>query len=145
MNYRRHRGAGPCSYLTSISLTQPVRVTPRSKGWWNRDVKGARGAYCQARRAWQGQHITTTDLREARNNYYQIIRKAKRTCWETFLAGPTDAPDHSREETARCWQALRLTKPKGLAITPTLKGPQVGGSPCPSTRKRHWSEKSTSD
>ncbi|KAJ5453717.1 uncharacterized protein N7458_004673 [Penicillium daleae] len=112
--------------LTAVldQYAKPVRVTPRSKRWWNRDVKGARGAYCQARRAWQGQHITTTDLREARNDYYRTIRKAKRTCWETFLAGPTDIPDHSREETARCWVELRLTKPKTTAVTPTLKGPQ---------------------
>jgi hypothetical protein len=40
------------------------------------------------------------------------------------LAGPTNTPDHPREETVRCWQALRLTKPKAIAITPTLKGPQ---------------------
>ena len=112
--------------LTAVldQYAKPVRVTPRSKRWWNRDVKEARETYCQARRAWQGQHITTTDLRETRNDYYRTIRRAKRTCWETFLAGPTDNPEYSNEETARCWQALRLTKPKAIAITPTLKGPQ---------------------
>jgi ribonuclease HI len=112
--------------LTAVldQYAKPVRVTPRSKRWWNRDVKWAREAYCQARRAWQGQHITTTDLREARNDYYRTIRRAKRTCWESFLAGPTDIPDHSREETARCWVALRLTKSRTTAVTPTLKGPQ---------------------
>ena len=112
--------------LTAVldRYAKPVRVTPRSKRWWNRDVKEAREAYCQARRAWQGQHIATTDLREARNDYYRTIRRAKRTCWETFLAGPTDASDHPREETARCWQALRFTKPEAVVITPTLKGPR---------------------
>ena len=37
--------------LTAVlnQYAKPVRVTPRSKRWWNRDVKGAREAYCQAR------------------------------------------------------------------------------------------------
>ena len=102
---------------------KPVRVTPRSKRWWKEDIKRARQAYSQARKAWRWQRVTTTGLHEVRNSYYRTIRTAKRTCWENFLAGTTDGPGHPREETALCWQALRLTNAKGLAITPTLQGP----------------------
>jgi hypothetical protein len=115
--------------LTAVldQYAKPVTVTLRLKRWWNRSVTEAREAYSHARRAWQAQHITTTDLQEARNDRNdsnRTVRRAKRTCWETFLAGPTYIPDHPREETARCWQALRLTKPKAVAITPTLNRPQ---------------------
>ena len=104
---------------------QPVWVTPRSKRWWNQEIKDARGVYCQARRAWQVQIISTNELREARNSYYRTIRRSKRACWEAFLRGPTELPDlTSAEDTARCWLALGFTKPKSTATTPTLRGPQ---------------------
>ncbi|ODM14623.1 hypothetical protein SI65_09968 [Aspergillus cristatus] len=99
-----------------------LRVTPLSKRWWGTEIKEARRTYSQARRAWQGQEISTTELREVRNSYYRAIRRAKRTCWETFLEGATDQPGLG--DTARCWRALDYTKPKTMATTPTLHGPQ---------------------
>ena len=97
-------------------------VTPLSKRWWGTEIKEARRTYSQARRAWQGQEISTTELREVRNNYYQAIRRAKRTCWETFLEGTTTHP--GSVDTVRCWQALKYTKPRTATTTPTLHGPQ---------------------
>ncbi|ODM18159.1 hypothetical protein SI65_06030 [Aspergillus cristatus] len=99
-----------------------LRVTPLSKRWWGTEIKEARRTYSQARRAWQGQEISTTELREVRNSYYRAIRRAKRTCWETFLEGATDQPGLG--DTARCWRALNYTKPRTMATTPTLRGPQ---------------------
>ena len=103
---------------------KPIRVSPRSKRWWSTEIKEAREVYCQARRAWQAQKISTASLTEARNSYYRTIRHSKRTCWEAFLAGPTDTADQpNAENAARCWLALGFTKSKGMATTPTLRGP----------------------
>lgn len=114
---------------------KPIRVTPRSKRWWGPAIKEAREGYCQARRAWQAQKISTASLTEARNSYYRTIRHSKRTCWEAFLAGPTDTPDQSNtEDAARCWLALSFTKSKGMALTPTLRGP--GGRACHVYRRK---------
>src|SRR5699024_482361 len=55
-------------------------------------------------------------------NYYRAIRRAKRTCWETFLEGTTDHPGPG--DTARCWQAWNYIKPRTTTTTPTLHGPQ---------------------
>ena len=99
-----------------------LRVTPLSKRWWGTEIKEARRTYSQARQAWQRQEIPTTELREIRNNYYRAIRQAKRTCWETFLEGTADRPGLGN--TARCWRALDYTKPRTMATTPTLRGPQ---------------------
>ena len=99
-----------------------LRVTPQSKRWWGPEIKEARRTYSHARQEWKGQGISTTALREVRNSYYRAIRRAKRTCWETFLEGATDQP--SLGDSARCWQALGYTKPRTATTTPTLHGPQ---------------------
>lgn len=99
-----------------------LQVTLLSKRWWGTDIKEARRTYSQARQAWQGHEISITELREVRNNYYQAIRRAKCTCWETFLEGAMDQPGLG--DTARCWRALDYTKPRTMAMTPTLRGPQ---------------------
>jgi len=70
-----------------------LRVTPLSKRWWGTEIKEARRIYSHARRTWQEQGISTAELKEVRNSYYQAIRQAKRTCWETFLGGATAHPD----------------------------------------------------
>ncbi|ODM20319.1 hypothetical protein SI65_03372 [Aspergillus cristatus] len=107
--------------IIDLALTT-LRVTPLSKRWWGTEIKEACRTYRQARQAWQGQEIPTTELREVQNNYYQAIRRAKRTCWETFLERATDQPGLG--DTARCWRALDYTKPRSVAMTPTLRGPQ---------------------
>ncbi|ODM15199.1 hypothetical protein SI65_09438 [Aspergillus cristatus] len=61
-----------------------LQVTPQSKCWWGSEIREAHRAYSQARQAWQGHEISTTELREA----------------------------------------LDYTKPKAMAMTPTLRGPQ---------------------
>ena len=99
-----------------------LRVTPLSKRWWGMEIKGARRNYSHARKAWQEQGISTAELREVRNSYYRAIRQAKRTCWETFLGGATAHPGPG--DTARCWQALKYTKPRIATTTPTLHGPE---------------------
>ncbi|ODM15132.1 hypothetical protein SI65_09371 [Aspergillus cristatus] len=99
-----------------------LQVTPLSKRWWGTEIKEACRTYSQARWAWQGQEISITELREVQNNYYQAIQQAKCTCWETFLEGATDQPGLG--DTTRCWRALDYTKPKAMATTPMLRGPQ---------------------
>ena len=112
----------------TITLNQhakPVRVSPRSKRWWNQEIKDARTAYNHARRTWQMQATSTEELREARNHYYRTIRRTKRACWETFLIGPSNIGERpGPQDTTRCWQALGFTKPSSATTTPTLHGPQ---------------------
>jgi ribonuclease HI len=106
---------------------KPIRLSPFSKRWWGPEIKEARRAYAQARRAWKTGTLDGSDHREARNTLYRTIRKAKRECWETFLGGSDQTKDSlSPEDTARCWQALRYTGPKSKAMgaTPTLIGPE---------------------
>lgn len=110
---------------------KPARVSPRSKRWWNQEIKDARTAYNHARRTWQMQATPTEELREARNHYYRTIRRTKRACWEAFLVGPSSIGErHRPQDTARCWQALGFTKPSSATTIPTLHGPheQVASS-----------------
>ena len=85
-----------------------------------------RAIYTQARTRFQQGIIGTKGLREARNCYYRIIRREKRECWEAFLQGAgltlPEGPDISlgKEDIARCWLALRYTKPRNQEATPSL-------------------------
>ena len=51
-----------------------LRVTPQSKHWWGPEIKEARRTYSHARQEWKGQEISTTELKEVRNSYYQAIQ-----------------------------------------------------------------------
>ena len=102
-----------------------VQVSPRSKHWWNQEVKEACTAYSHARQAWQMQATPTAELQEVQNHYYQTIRRSKRACWETFLTGPSNIGEQlNPQDTARCWRALGFTKPSPATTTPTLHGPR---------------------
>ena len=66
-----------------------------------------------------------------RNDYYTHIRKAKRLAWERFLEGvfPTDESSKLASDPARCWQALRYTKPQVPSHTPAIKVASIDGQP----------------
>ena len=86
----------------------------------------------QARKIWikekkmLGQ--TTLDrkkLKQARNIYYRVVRKAKRECWQNFLEGREESSNPAQiwpENKNRYWIALKYTKPKSNSITSVLIG-----------------------
>jgi len=106
---------------------KPLRITAYSKRWWNNKVKDARLKYSQCRREYKNSlknDFITQKLKAARNNYYYIVRKEKRECWQAFLQGEDDIEDNiGRESINRCWQALKYTSPRISSFTPPIKAP----------------------
>lgn len=93
-----------------------LRVTPQSKRWWGPEIKQARRTYSQARRAWQEQEISTTELLLSSHPTSKAHLLGKLPGGGKRPARPWD--------TARCWQALGYTKPRAATTTPKLRGPQ---------------------
>ena len=65
---------------------KPIRITAHSKRWWNPEVKEARFHYAKARRVYK-LNGNKEEVKQARNSFYKILRKAKRICWQNFLQG----------------------------------------------------------
>ena len=65
---------------------KPIRITAYSKRWWNSEVKEARFHYAKARRAYK-LNGNKKEIKQTRNSFYKILRKAKRICWQKFLQG----------------------------------------------------------
>ena len=94
----------------AIPLLKP---SPRSKSWWNDDLTSKRQQMNQQKRLWmttRGSQEWKT-FQQKRNIYFQTIRQAKKTDWQTFLS------------TARgkdVFTAYKYTKPRRVERTPTL-------------------------
>ncbi|KAI7712086.1 hypothetical protein KC353_g8529 [Hortaea werneckii] len=104
---------------------------PRSKHWWTEEIKQQRRLFGSARRAYNDGRTSFDEYRRVRNDYYTHIRKAKRLAWERFLEGvfPTDESSKLASDPARCWQALRYTKPQVPSHTPAIKVASIDGQP----------------
>lgn len=62
-----------------------TKVYAYSKQWWNKEVAEARSSWAKAKKKLGGDKIRKQELKQARNSYYQTIRKAKRLSWQNFL------------------------------------------------------------
>ena len=62
-----------------------MRVTPYSKRWWNKEVVEARKRWAKEKKTWGKTTLDREKLKQARNTFYHIVRKAKRECWQNFL------------------------------------------------------------
>ena len=91
-----------------------LRVTSFSKRWWNKEVAEARKTWARAKRKWGTVTPDTVKLKQARNLFYRVVRKAKRQCWQNFLQGEDKDDNKDCRESAkdRCWTALQYTQPK---------------------------------
>jgi hypothetical protein len=86
---------------------------------------------------WEGQtrnndgRISFDEYRRARNDYYTYIRRAKRLAWESFLEGVFQTGEclEVAPDPARCWQALKYTKPQVTSYTPAIKVVGTNGLP----------------
>lgn len=104
----------------------------RSKRWWTDEVRQQRQLFASARRAHNDDRICFEEYRRVRNDYYTFVRRAKRLAWESFLEGvlPDDGKgSKATADPARCWQALRYTKPQVPSYTPAIKVVGVDGQP----------------
>jgi ribonuclease HI len=111
--------------LSSIlnQFAKPVVLTPFSKRWWDSSLQKLRQQYTHTRRLWQRGSLPESDFKKARKAYFQAIRTAKRTCWESFLQN-ADADE--------CWLALKYTNFQASAATPALSGPDPSLPPATS-------------
>ena len=103
-----------------------MRITAYSKRWWDLKVQEARTKYSHTRREYKNSLKTPSTqqkLKLARNNYYYIIRRQKRECWQQFLMGSADIIEDniSNEDKNRCWTALKYTSARESSITPAIK------------------------
>jgi hypothetical protein len=105
---------------------QPIKVIAYSKRWWNDQVRKARSKYSRKRRNYRTTPnipLIKERLKQARNNYYHIVRKEKRECWQKFLKGSTEILENNSrlEDTNRCWTALRYISARLGFSTPAIK------------------------
>ena len=97
-------------------------VSPFSKRWWNDEVAEARKTWARAKRSYGRDDKYQDELKQARNTYYRVIRKAKRVCWQNFLQGQDTAQEaRQSDDKNRCWTAFRYTRPQQFKTTPALK------------------------
>ena len=64
-----------------------TRITSYSKRWWNEEVAEARKTWAKNKRRLSGDEDLKDKLKQARNSYYRIVRKARQLCWQKFLQG----------------------------------------------------------
>src|SRR5579871_1788161 len=117
-----------------------IRITPRSKRWWNETVKQARKGFLRCRRHYENGRTNWEELKTIRNAYYSTIRREKRLAWQRFLQGETENHEVDGNNTSqaqktdeankrnelqgdenRCWIALRYQKPKTPSTTPSIE------------------------
>ena len=103
-----------------------MRVTFYLKRWWNEEVAQARKTWAKEKKTWGQVTPNREKLKQARNMFYRLVRKAKRECWQNFLEGKEETLDPAKirpEDKNRCWTALKYTKAKANSTTPALIGP----------------------
>ena len=100
-----------------------TRVTAYSKRWWNEEVAEARKVWAKNKKRLSESEAYREELKQARNQYYRTIRKAKRLCWQNFLQGSEPKPlSHDQlPDQRRCWTALKYTKQLQFKTMPTLR------------------------
>ena len=85
----------------------------------------ARKIWAKEKKMWGQTTLDREKLKQARNAYYRIVRKAKRECWQNFLEGTEESSNPAQirpKNKNRCWIALKYTKPKSNSTTPALIG-----------------------
>ena len=97
-----------------------TQITCYSKRWWNKEVAEARLIWAKDKRRLGRNEDLKEEFKQARNWYYQTIRKAKRECWQNFLQGKSQSPGVTIEKN-HCWTALKYTKPLQFQTIPAFR------------------------
>ncbi len=72
-----------------------MRVTSYSKKWWNKEVEVARKVWAKEKKLWGKITPDRERFKKARNDFYRIVHKAKRECWQNLLEGEDEISDPS--------------------------------------------------
>ena len=64
-----------------------TQITSYSKRWWNKEVSEARATWAKDKRRLGRDKSLKEEFKQARNQYFRTIKKAKRECWQKFLQG----------------------------------------------------------
>ena len=86
-----------------------MRVTSYSNRWWNKKVAQARKVWAKETKRWGQTTPNKEKLKQVRNAFYCIVRKAKRECWQNFLKGTEESSNSAQirpEDKNRFWIAL---------------------------------------
>jgi hypothetical protein len=78
------------------------KLHPRSKKWWTREINEAHAVMGKARADLRNNRSSPAAFKGARKKWFRTVRKAKRTCWETFL-------QEGKEEDI--WRAVTTKQP----------------------------------
>ena len=101
-----------------------IRIISFSKRWWNEEMKQTRKILSAAKRRWK-KYIRDGNqrLREVRNQYYRVIRKAKKQCWQFFLQDDAEVifDRIQQEDTNKCWTTLRFINSRTQITISALK------------------------
>ena len=86
----------------------------RSKAWWTENLSSLRKQFGRARKSWKKSPDQTTyrAYLEARNSYFQEVKLAKTSCWNTFL---------ENAQGKEIFKAFSYTKKRLLPRLPVLK------------------------
>ena len=91
-----------------------MKPSAMSKRWWNSDIDEARTTMRRKLRQWK--RTRTEDVhgpyRQARNQYYRMIKKARSELWKKYL---------SEAEGKDIFTALKYTNPRHAQRTPVLQ------------------------
>lgn len=108
-----------CTVVTDAleANTKRLRITERSKRWWNADCTAAYERARFHRRLARLCHTPAAERRAARstNEYHRLIRKVKAAHWTEFL---------KTREGPNIWVAYRYTQPTPyLSLMPAIRKP----------------------
>ena len=100
--------------------TKITQITSYSKRWWNKEVAEARSTWAKDKRRLGKDEDLKEELKQAQNQYFWTIKKAKRECWQRFLQGNSQLSGPAMDKN-HCRTALKSTKPLQFRTTPALK------------------------
>jgi len=86
----------------------------KSKAWWTEKLSSLRKQYGKARKLWKKSSTKDTNkaFLEARNSYFQEVKLAKTSCWNTFL---------ENAQGKEIFKAYSYTKKRLIPRLPVLK------------------------
>ena len=115
-------------FSTLDQFAPRINITPRSKRWWNQEIKDKHQQFMRQKRLFAQGRLSPKEYKKARNEYYTLIRREKRQLWEKYLQCEEDTSQTREQQTStqenmyqttkqvslqtRCWQALRYCRPK---------------------------------
>ena len=96
----------------AIASIPTIKPGARAKPWWSEDLKSLRKAMMQRQRGISGDPDTKNLYLQARNTYFQAIKRAKWDYWNQFL---------ENEDPKSIFKAMGYTSDKRVERTPPIQ------------------------